>query len=359
MGGDPELEALLRWNPPTLSLAVDASKSKHFRAPSFYDKHLVDSLILKEVVFLPSLHHDIAGVVDITLSLIRDKGIQLPQTQSIDTFPVTQQREENDYYENQPMKNEMSVAHFYLKTTAQYCMPVASTLALHPSAPRWLRSLEWHPVPSKSGCAIADGVLRILPSLKEVLSGKREATGFEKVLVDSMRENCDDERWKGLVEVVKRLPDVMTMEIKSLSVATEDIMHSVKHLSGSKFPWVTCTGEECERHESTYGPNDYLIDAATTPWSIPATPTIFSEGRDDGGDDDDYIPQTDESLTAQKFLQQVFLYILFCNRVKINILFSPGPKLCAPIPPSSPCMPVHSSISAFVTVPNNDFTFPT
>jgi hypothetical protein len=32
------------------------------------------------------------------------------------------------------MRNEESVAKFYSKTTANYCMPVASTLALHPSA---------------------------------------------------------------------------------------------------------------------------------------------------------------------------------------------------------------------------------
>jgi hypothetical protein len=298
---DPELEALLRWNPPILSRAVDASKSNHSRAP-FYDKHLVDSLILKGVVFLPSLHQDIARVVDLTLSQIREKGIHLPQTQLSDGFPGTRQREQKDYYENQPMKDETSIAHFYLQTTVQYCVPVASTLALHPSAPHWLRSLEWLPVPSNSGCAIAHGVLRILPSIKEVLSGKRDAIGFEKVLVDSIRENCDDERWKGLVEVAKRLPDAMTMEIKSLSVAPEDIMHSVKHLSGSKFPWVTCTGEECEAHEPIYGPNNYLLDATSTPWSIPDRGDC-----EDDEDDDDYIPDTPQSLTAQKFLQQVFL----------------------------------------------------
>jgi hypothetical protein len=312
---DQELEALFNWNPPPFLLAADASKSKHSRTPSFYNKHLRDNLILKEVMLLPSLHQDIAGVVDLTLSEIRNKGIQLPAKDPDDLFCTQKSRARLDYYANQPVKDEASVATFYSKTTVKYCAPVASTLALHPSAPEWLRALEWHTVPSKSGYAIANGVLRILPSLKPFLLGERDATGFEQVLLGYIRQNFDDDRWKGLVEVMKRLPDVMTMVIKSLSVSPDDTMHLLKDLSGSKFLWVTCAG--CGSHKIASGASDALIDATVTPWSIPAPLEISSEDRDnhrdnhndnidDGNDnDDDYIIETHASLTAQKFVQQV------------------------------------------------------
>jgi hypothetical protein len=234
---DQELEALFNWNPTPLALAADASKSKS-RGASFYDKHLSDHLILKEVMLLPSLPQEIAGVIDNTISTLRNKGIQIPLKNPNDLFCTMERREIVDFEKKQPMRNETSVANFYLNTTAHYCVTVASTLALHPSMPLWRSVLEWDQVPSKSGYATADGVLRIFPSLMPVLTGKRDAKGVEIELIRSIRETLGDLHWKGLIEVARRLPDVMTWEVKSLSVAPEGVMHSIRDLAGGRFPWV-------------------------------------------------------------------------------------------------------------------------
>jgi hypothetical protein len=115
------------------------------------------------------------------------------------------------------MRNERSVAIFYSKTTAAYCLHVASTLALHPSAPLWDHVLEWseREVPSKSRYAIADGVLGVLPTFRKVLLKEEDPDEEDKELLDS-----HDDRRVGLAEVVKRFWDFMTWEMKSLSVAS-------------------------------------------------------------------------------------------------------------------------------------------
>jgi len=57
--------------------------------------------------------------------------------------------------------NEKGVADFYDKTTARFCTPVASTLALHPKAPfsKWRSLLVWFQSGSTTGYALADGQL--------------------------------------------------------------------------------------------------------------------------------------------------------------------------------------------------------
>jgi hypothetical protein len=326
---EQELDALLNWNPPLLKLSHDASKSKGSRGASFYDKHLSDSLILKEVISLPSLLKEIAGVVDSTISEIRTKGIQLPPKHPDDLFCTKGHRRKVDRSKNQPMRNETSVANFYSHTTSHYCVPVASTLALHPSASDWDSVLEWDQVPSKSGYAIADGVLRIAPTVRLVLSGEEEEEEEEegmRELLNSIRESQGDLRWRGLVEVAKRLGDVMTSEVKSLSVAPEGVMESIRDLVGCRFPWVRCTSVQCGHHEITFGPHQSLFDANDTPWS---TLSSISEGtrkrkrdnnedddnededddyEDDEDEDEDYVPKKGPHLTAKKYLQQVIVF---------------------------------------------------
>jgi hypothetical protein len=93
-------------------------ETEAFPAPSFYDKHLRKDLILKEVKSLSSLQQAIAGVVDRTLSSIQQRDISLPQT-GIDRslLRTENERRVRDQEENQPMRNEESVANFYSKTT--------------------------------------------------------------------------------------------------------------------------------------------------------------------------------------------------------------------------------------------------
>jgi hypothetical protein len=104
-----ELEALFKSNPPRLE---DASKSKHSRLPSFYDKHLRENVILKQVKMLPSLQQAIAGVVDRTLSSILQRLPPAKTTENGD-FVTETKRYLVDTMKNQPMRNERSVANLY------------------------------------------------------------------------------------------------------------------------------------------------------------------------------------------------------------------------------------------------------
>src|SRR3954468_5908378 len=94
---DPELQALFDWNPPQLTLATDASRSKYSRGPSFYDLHLSENLVLKEVISLPSLHRDIAGVVDAILFSLQRRNIALPPTTLENMFSTASVRNKVDY----------------------------------------------------------------------------------------------------------------------------------------------------------------------------------------------------------------------------------------------------------------------
>jgi len=181
MSSEDELTRFFNWRPASLypSPSPTASQSKRTRDPSFYDKLLGEKFILRRVRNLPSLPKDIAGTVDNVLNSISERGIELPPyskkfpTESVRSF-VLQTRPS-------AMKSELSVAEFYAHTTAVFCVNVASVLALLPmlpGLPDWLNVLCWTVTPSKSGYAIADGSLQIIP----MDSPKSEA---EKLLYES------------------------------------------------------------------------------------------------------------------------------------------------------------------------------
>jgi hypothetical protein len=264
-----ELEALFKWNPPRLELAVDASKSKYSRPPSFYDKHLSENLILKEVKVLRSLQQAIADVVDRTLSSIQQNNIALPPAKitANGDFVTEDKRRHVDYLENRPVRNKKSVANFYLKTTANYCVAVASTLALHPSTDDWYNMLQWDDVPSRSGYALADGVLRIDPSMRPILLGKTLPLYYKKKIMESLSKDRVD----ALAKVAEKFSDIMTCKITSLTVAPQGVMEAISDLADSgTFPWVTCHDVLCGHHHSMGGPHPISFDAAVTPWKIPS-----------------------------------------------------------------------------------------
>jgi hypothetical protein len=371
---DPELKALFDWNPPNLSPAPEASKSKASHGPSFYDLHLSENLILNQVILLPSLHRDIARVVDNTLSLLQDRRITLPPT-SDRRFPTREDRKDDDVEISPLMINERSVANYYSKRAARYCIPVASTLALHPQAPKWTTILEYDQVPSKSNYAIADGVVRIIPVFKNLLLGLSSPNAEEAVRLDAL----DGSKTAGLVELVKKFPDFFTLEIKSLSVAPEGVMATVRDLAnGTQFPWAKCDEVDCGRHDPTFGLHsraDPSVDATNTPWTLspeapyveagPSTRTLGQRSnagpsptlrqtanrvmssilqprgerepskkkgkrKRDDSDIGDYRPR--QTPTAEKFLQQVVVYDFFVPRaldIEMIMSYRPGPKLCA------------------------------
>ena len=68
--------------------------------------------------------------------------------------------------ETAPLKNEMSVVDNYALYAAEFCLPVASALALHPQI--WKSFLIWGKCPvANNGDAICDGSLQLAYHLNE------------------------------------------------------------------------------------------------------------------------------------------------------------------------------------------------
>ena len=123
-----EIQALFDWNPPVL-IPGKRKSSTATRPPSFFNKHFDDKYVLKRVRRLPSLVDDLAKNVDTALSAASNT---LPP---LDYFFIAQQRKHYRKSVDCRARDENAVANFYGATTAKYCLPLASTLAIHPYAP--------------------------------------------------------------------------------------------------------------------------------------------------------------------------------------------------------------------------------
>jgi hypothetical protein len=123
-----EINALFSWNPPPLKPITLTGKkpSTSSRQPAFYDKHFSDPLVLRCVKRLPSLVQDLAANVDHALLAASET---LPP---VDGFFTAKDRERSVRRVEKTITDEKGVANFYDKTTATFCTPLASTLALHP-----------------------------------------------------------------------------------------------------------------------------------------------------------------------------------------------------------------------------------
>lgn len=226
--GLDQLYSLFEWHPPPLQLApirMGGSRSKSSRPPGFYDKHLAPDLICKELVHIPNLHKKVASVVDQKLDALRgpDGRIALPSITS-DILTSKELRDEQVEELEHRMKDEKAVVEFYAKTTAAYCVRVASTIALHPS--KWKSVLNWSASTSQRSKAICDGSLQV------------------RSYQPYMDELLDVDRLKELMEVGERYKDLATWEMKSLSVGNVGVMLEVMNMvaAGGLFPWSTCNG---------------------------------------------------------------------------------------------------------------------
>jgi hypothetical protein len=145
-----EIYALLSWDPPLLSLDPDKKPSSASRLPGFYDKHFSEQFVLKKVEPLPSLVPDLAKNVR---NALRAALPNLPPLG--DDFITAAQRKSERRRYARVAKDEKAVANVYDKYAANYCLPLASTLALHPTASfsEWSSLLRWTQSVSSEGFA--------------------------------------------------------------------------------------------------------------------------------------------------------------------------------------------------------------
>ena len=269
------LQSMLDWNPPELRFKTyeeGGTVARQSRKPSFYDKHLPDELILKYLQHHPDLAAQIAETVDEAIRTALADGGTLPPPGG-----RLMDDEDREYHLggfSVAMSKELPIASYYDKATAHLCLPIASTLVLHPKHHKWGTILEWSMTPNAGGFAIADGSLQFR-DLDE-----------NPLFRDKMHASMDP----GMVETIDKLrktyPDLGVWEVKSLTVGSADVMLSLKRLAstGRPFPWVKCTCDgtkhKTDRMDAIYetraGP-----DAPDTPWTIPDVYKESSESEDE------------------------------------------------------------------------------
>jgi hypothetical protein len=241
------------------------------RQAAFYDKYLAPHLILERVVYFDTLVSTIANTVDQAIQaavakrpLPKNTGALLPETVI----------KEQVYLAEQTKYHETGVVETYSKFASTYCLPIASTLALHPSSERWSTILNWSEDGKIGGWAIVDGVLRISRRV------------FESDQLERRLMQNEDKEKKGIIRHLALGNTTLGVrEMKSLAVGTAKVMQEIAEmgLTHTKFPWKKCTraltpcGHRSwtgmEESKKSY---DAGVDARSPPWTLPSVPSTSS-----------------------------------------------------------------------------------
>jgi hypothetical protein len=256
-----EIEALFSWNPPRLTPAPLPSNQKpstSTRPPAYYDKHISDKLILREVKHHPSLVQDLASNVDAAVVAASET---LPPLKG---FLTAEHRDIAMGNLDTIVTNEKAVADFYDATTAKFCSPLASTLALHPNAPfsQWRSLVRWTQSGARSSYATMDGLLRFIGK------GDNERLEAERVAI---ADTMESETRRIFEELRERLTPSGTWEMKSTSAGPLEVMTSVPQMG--QFVWTHCD-EACATTKRRRKENGKVArtvmgpDARDPPWKL-------------------------------------------------------------------------------------------
>jgi hypothetical protein len=261
MASDPssvipqELKDLFSWNPPQLNPLPGQKMSTKTRPSGFFYKHFSKELKLLRVERLPSLVHDIAAIVDKTVIESFKGGVQFSPSDELYSAKAIRRAVNNlDKF----LEDEKAVASFYDKTTATFCVPVASILALRiPGMLRWTQSAN------VSGYAIADGFLKF--------AGPKTLADMDAQLKEAMNK----ETLKLFRRLAGRHSPLVTYKIKNLAAGGPEVMLAIPNLSNSlRFDWTSCNIPDCAsttKHGKERRKVGAVIvghDATSTPWTF-------------------------------------------------------------------------------------------
>jgi len=245
----PELDAILKWNPPLLRIGATSrssalrepqsgsgiSSSKHTKPPASYDKHLPENFILKRVVTLNDLPERLAALVDQAIKPVAGK---LPPWTEIST--AARERAQAKIFAA-PLVSEDSVIRIYDNTIGTMCPPIASTLTFTPGNDTWVDFVRV--IPRADSDAKPDRVLKMIKSHLDDLSD--EAKCYEEIRSVRYRELAK--------EAERRFRCLLTVEMKSATVGDANKMYRIGGLVqereawGRDFPWTSCPSpEECK-----------------------------------------------------------------------------------------------------------------
>ena len=251
--------------PDTASSALRTTATGTTRQAAFYDKHLAPQLILERVVYFDTLISTIANTVD---QAIQDAVTKRPLPSHAGALPPERVIKEQVFQDDRIKYRETGVSETYLRYTSVYCLPIASTLALHPSSESWTSILNWTTDGKLGRWAIADGVLRIARRI------------FQN---DQLERQLLQNEDAGKKDIIQRLAlgntTLAVWEMKSLTVGTAKVMQEIAEmgLTQAKFPWKKCTLTVCDRYWE--GMEEYNesynagFDARSPPWTLPVIPS--------------------------------------------------------------------------------------
>jgi len=259
-----EIEALFSWNPPRLipaPLPPGKKASTSTRPPDFYNKHIHPDMALQQVKRLPSLVWQLAENVDTALHTASET---LP---SLKGFIKAEDRERDIDNLSVIVTDEKGVASYYDKTTARFCAPLASTLALHPqaSSSQWRSLVVWTTSAPCSGYAIMDGLLQFMPMPEDGSEKSKSQRG-------NIMEHMDSEKRRTFVEMSRATTAFGSWEIKSTSAGPQEVMRAVPNLG--KFFWTFCNDKTClatQKHEKELKKGKDTAmghDTQNPPWNL-------------------------------------------------------------------------------------------
>jgi hypothetical protein len=165
--------------------------------------------------------------------------------------------------------HESGVAETYSNHAATYCLPLASTLAIHPSSEQWDSILNWTTDVGIGQWAIVDGALVISTDVFKDDQWKQELLQNE------------DERKNAIIEQLSSCSTTLAVwEMKSLTVGTAQVMEKIIEMGiiHPKFAWEKCTTTaDCthrlwEGMEESREDYDAGFDARSPPWTLPDVP---------------------------------------------------------------------------------------
>jgi hypothetical protein len=290
-----DVQFVLAWNPPQLNTEEEADVISPVQEPpdtappattappaprtttigssrqaAFYDRHLAPHLILEHVVYFDTLVSAMASTVDqaieeavIKRPLPKDTGMLL--SEKIITHQVPALFRQTQY-------RETGIAEAYSRHASVYCLPIASTLAIHPSSKYWDSILNWTRDGKIGRWAIADGVLFISPDVF--------TNDPWKLLLN------EDDGKKGIIKQIALQTTALAIwEMKSLTVGTAEVMKEIAEmgLTHAKFPWKKCALTVCDhdtwdRMEESRESYDAGFDARSPPWTLPTVPSTSAAG---------------------------------------------------------------------------------
>lgn len=270
VGVHDEIDHLFSWNPPLLVMQNHVP-SDHTRNTKGFDSHLNAQQCLEYIKILPSLPDVFAKIADSALEKFKAETSNVPL--SLGDLPSREDREHAVATAGIYVKNEKDVQAFYEMTTAQFCAPVASTLALSQNPSSVNATFRFTSSIISNNQADPDGALGF------VMNNITPQMGISPEKVEQLQTAV---RYFGVPALYAVL-----MEFKSLKAGSKEFMDAIIDLARQpgKFPYQRCLHGACGSRCVTPSGSQLVtgarmgFDAKSRPWDASVAQARRATGK--------------------------------------------------------------------------------